>query len=150
VAQYAKQVGGLMRCGEEERVGSGEFLLFAIDCGAYGAQQVAGRGAPLASVPLEDAAMMLHWYLTVPTTSAHPSLGSLFSIFIATKEGQDVVSKAALVSDYYVEGTPMNIVHTQLVAKGAKLLDIDAQWTSENRAKAAAYQREFSAMLSGA
>jgi iron(III) transport system substrate-binding protein len=148
VTQYAKQVGGLMRCGEEERVASGEFMLFAIDCGAYGAQQVAGRGAPVASQPLDDTGMMLHWYLTVPSTSAHPALSSLFSMFIATREGQDVLSKAALVSDYFIEGTPTNIVHKQLVAQGTRLLDADAAFTSQNRAKLADYMREFTALLS--
>lgn len=149
VKQYAKQATGLMRCGEEERVGSGEFALFAIDCGAYGALQVASRGAPVASQPLQDAGLMLHWYLTVPTTSAHPALATLFSVFIATKEGQDVMSKAAFVSDYYVEGTPTNILYAQVVAQGTKILDIDVPWVKENRTEAAKFQREFTALLQG-
>jgi iron(III) transport system substrate-binding protein len=147
VKQFAQQVSALTRCGEEERVASGEFLIFAINCGSYGPAQVAAKGAPLAGNPLDDGAIMLHWYLLVPKTSAHPALATMFSAFMATKEGQEVSSRVAFVADYLVDGMPMQKVRGGLVAKGANILDITPEWYAANSAEAAKYADEFTKLL---
>src|SRR5262249_29382340 len=46
VTKLADQVSGLTRCGESERLATGEFDLLAIDCGGGGGRQRRGRGAP--------------------------------------------------------------------------------------------------------
>lgn len=149
VRQFAQQVSGLTRCGEEERVAGGEFPIFALTCGKYVSAQLAAKGAPLAAQPLEDATMMLHWYLIIPTTSAHPALGTMFSAFLATKAGQDAYYKATYVSDLLVDGTPMNREYEEAKRKGTAILDLSLEWSQANRTQSAKYQQEFAGVLRG-
>ncbi|HEY7065866.1 MAG TPA: ABC transporter substrate-binding protein [Chloroflexota bacterium] len=53
VTRLADQVAGLMRCGEIERVGSGEFDVFAMDCGTFLTHrfQLQGHLSPTSSRP---------------------------------------------------------------------------------------------------
>ena len=70
--EFTKQIGGLIQCGEMERLASGEFLMLAFDCGDYVTEQAKARGMPVESEILEDAPHMAHFYAAVPKNSARP------------------------------------------------------------------------------
>jgi iron(III) transport system substrate-binding protein len=77
--KFAKQAGGLIRCGEEERIANGEFAIFAFNCDLADANDMRAKGAPVSGRILRDAGILSYWYLGVPTNSAHPDAASLLA-----------------------------------------------------------------------
>jgi len=90
-AKLSDQLAGLMRCGEHERVASGEFDLFALDCGSFGARRLAAEGAPLDHSIPRDAALLQTNSMGVPRHAAHPAAAKLFVDYMLTREAQDYV-----------------------------------------------------------
>jgi len=67
--KFAKQVAGLIRCGEEERVANGEFAMLAFNCDMADANDMREKGAPVNGKILRDAGILSYWYLAVPTNA---------------------------------------------------------------------------------
>lgn len=86
----AAQTGGLMRCGEEQRVASGEFAMLVLDCGRDATDKLQRDKAPIDHAVLKDAALINIERLGVPVNSAHPNAATLFTLFLSTPEGQDL------------------------------------------------------------
>ena len=105
--KFTKQVAGLIRCGEEERVANGEFAMLAFNCDLADANDMREKGAPVNGRIFKDAGILSYWYLAVPSNSAHPNAASLLSAFLLTKEGQDILWKTEKTSSHLVEGTNM-------------------------------------------
>jgi iron(III) transport system substrate-binding protein len=89
--KLSDQLGGLMGCGEHERIASGEFDLFALDCGSFGARRLAAAGAPLDHAIPRDAALLQTNSMGVPRNAAHPATAKLFIDYMLTREAQDYV-----------------------------------------------------------
>ncbi|HLQ32771.1 MAG TPA: extracellular solute-binding protein [Chloroflexota bacterium] len=94
VRKLSKQVGGLIRCGEYDRMSSGEFIMLALDCGHDGAFTAQRQGAPISQVILDDATSLHMRYAGVPTTSSSPNAATLFIAFLETSEGQKMEYKS--------------------------------------------------------
>jgi len=105
--KFTKQVAGLIRCGEEERIANGEFAMLAFNCDLADANDMREKGAPVNGRIFKDAGILSYWYLAVPSNSAHPNAASLLSAFLLTKEGQDILWKTEKTSSHLVEGTNM-------------------------------------------
>jgi iron(III) transport system substrate-binding protein len=88
VRKFAPQVGGLIRCGESDRITSGEFLMLVMDCGANDVRALKRQGAPIDHVVLEDAAVVHNRYAAVPVNSASPNAAVLFVAYLETVEAQ--------------------------------------------------------------
>ncbi len=84
VKRMAEWAGGLLRCGEYERLATGEFIGLVLDCGQVQPRFLVENGGPVRLVPLDDALATTLSYFAVPKTSAHPNLAKLFAGFIAT------------------------------------------------------------------
>ncbi len=89
--ELAANAGGLMRCGETERIISGEFLMLAFDCGSGPARIWAQQGAPVRATVMQDAAALVYYYLGVPNNAAHPNAATLFVLEAMTPDAQKVV-----------------------------------------------------------
>lgn len=89
--KFSKQVAGFMRCGETERLSSGEFVALATDCSDGPSGAAVRRGAPLARVIEPTVPLVSYFYLAVPKNAAHPNAGKLFVAFSATQEGQKII-----------------------------------------------------------
>lgn len=87
------QVAGLIRCNELERIASGEFVAFAMDCTGRDWLQLQRKGAPIAFVVPEDFAAQRFYYLSLPKNSAHPNAAKLFIAFLHTAPGQKLIWK---------------------------------------------------------
>ena len=105
--KFVKQVAGLIRCGEEERVLNGEFALMAFNCDLADANEMREKGAPVNGKIFRDAGILSYWYLAVPSNSTHPNAASLLAAFLLSKEGQDILWKTEKTSSHLVEGTYM-------------------------------------------
>ena len=106
--KFVKQVSGLIRCGEEERIANGEFAMLVFNCDLADANEMQQKGAPANGRIFKDAGILSYWYLTVPTNSAHPNAAALLAGLLLSKEGQEILWKTEKTSSHFVEGTYMN------------------------------------------
>jgi ABC-type Fe3+ transport system substrate-binding protein len=125
VTQLSGQVSGLIRCGETERIASGEFPIFALDCGTDDSLRGQSQGAPLAQVVPSDAAAMVHWYMGVPKNAAHPNAAKLFIDYVMSREGQDIMWKTSSDDEYLVPGSHNAGPIDALKAQGVTFKEID-------------------------
>jgi ABC-type Fe3+ transport system substrate-binding protein len=89
------QLAGLIRCSDLERVASGEFVGFAMDCTGREWVALQHKGAPIAHVIPEDFAALRFYYFSIPKNAAAPDAAILFVTFLETPEGQKLVWKYA-------------------------------------------------------
>jgi iron(III) transport system substrate-binding protein len=148
VDQYAALEPALIRCGEDARIASGEFPLYAFSCGEYGVRQLQKAGAPIAAKVLEDSCILLKWHLLVPETSPHAALAHLFSAFLASPEGQEAYWEAAMVADVYWD-TPMKEKLEDSEDAGMECLDTGGSFQEENSAEIQGYREKIIALLGG-
>lgn len=128
VGKLSQQVSGLIRCGNSDRVASGELLMLAMDCGTYQARSDSAKGEPVASVIPDDAATVLFFYLSVPKNSAHPNLSTLFIDEVLTEEGQRVIYTTDSTDLYTLPGSQSAAELADLKAKGVEPLRVDVQF----------------------
>lgn len=139
VNKTAEWVGGLMRCGEYERLASREFILLFLDCGRTDDRLLTENGGPLGQSVIEDAAITTNWYFGVPTNSIHPNLATLFAGFVATPDGQKIIHKHGGATSHRVPGTPANKIARDFASRGVKLL----VWTPDDLLKRSKDLRKF-------
>lgn len=121
--QYTRQVGGLMRCGETERVLSGEYQAFAIDCGDYEARLRQRSGQPLGHVIPTEGAPIRYWLMGVPLTAPHPNAAKLFVTYLLSREGQDFVWQTDATDSYRLPGSHIAEVVKTYQDRGVKFYD---------------------------
>ena len=85
--KFSAQISGLIGCPDMERVASGEFVLFAMDCSGRNWVQFARQGAPLGFIVPSDFAAQRYYYMVIPKNAAHPNAGKLFVTFLLTSRG---------------------------------------------------------------
>jgi iron(III) transport system substrate-binding protein len=86
--KLSKQVGGLMRCGEAERITSGEFLMLVFTCGGNDAIVLQRTGAPVAQTVIEEGTVLHMRYAAIPKNSRAPNAGALLINYLMSAEGQ--------------------------------------------------------------
>lgn len=128
VQQLADQVGGLIQCGQTDRVASGEFDLFAYDCGSYLARRWQARGAPVQQVIPVDGAFIGHWYMSVPKHAAHPAAAQLWVNYALSREAQEIMYAVAYTGSDLAEGSPVPQEIAALRASGVKFLEVDVAY----------------------
>lgn len=128
VTQYSGNISGLMRCEELERLTSGEFGLFALDCGDFEVKRQVAKGAPLAHVIPEDAALAVFFYTGVPKTAAHPNLAKLYINLMMSEVGQKILYDATYSDLHTLPGSRTAADLKDLDAKGIKPLFITPQF----------------------
>jgi len=92
-AKLTTQLAGLMRCSELERVASGEFLAFAMDCSGREWVELKRKGAPIDHTVPADFAAQRFYYLSIAKNAANPAAATLFAVFLETPEGQRLIWK---------------------------------------------------------
>lgn len=98
-------LGGLMGCGAYDRVTSGEFWLFAINCSDGRTERLQAKGAPVERVIPEDMVLVRHWYMGVPKNAAHGAAGKLFIAWLLTPEGQKQAYTQQYDDLHYLKGS---------------------------------------------
>jgi ABC-type Fe3+ transport system substrate-binding protein len=119
----SKNLGGLMRCGEFERLTSGEFWIFAIECEPGTIQKQIDRGAPLAQLVPKDLLQIDHWWLGVPKNAENPSVAQLFISFLMTREGQIILFQQQGEDLHYLEGSRVAADVTEVQKSAAREFD---------------------------
>lgn len=132
VKRLSGQIAGLMRCGEEERLLTGEFLALVMDCGGQYAALWKEKGAPLDQMVPKDAAQKRYYYLTVPKNAAHSNAAKLFSIFMMTEKGQKLAWKTWKTDLHFMPETNMRQKIDFLEKKGLKFFENTIEWLQKN------------------
>lgn len=145
--RFTQNVAGLIRCGEEERLASGEFVMLGLNCGNYEAERAQRQGMPISARMLTDVPIVGFWYLSIPKNSAHPNLATLFAGFLLTPEGQKVRYESVGATAHLVEGTPANKQYKELQAQGVQLKDFTAEYVIKNGKKLGELREEFQKIL---
>lgn len=113
------QSGGLVRCGSEERISSGEFLFFFPDCGT--GRLLAMHGAPVAqSIPVEGGAVY-DWLAGIPKNAPHPNAARLYIAFLLSRDGQNFVWQAMGADSELIPGSKMHAIVENYKARGIKI-----------------------------
>jgi ABC-type Fe3+ transport system substrate-binding protein len=147
--KYAKQVAGLIRCGEEERVANGEFAMLAFNCDLADANDMREKGAPVNGRIFKDAGILSYWYLAVPNNSAHPNAAALLSAYLLTKEGQDILWKTEKTGSHLVEGTYMYKFVKEQEKQGVKFFDNPVSEVVKNQKNQSRVRQKFQDILAG-
>lgn len=146
--KFAQQVAGFMRCNEAERLATGEFLAFAMDCSGASMMRAAARGAPLARVISPDVPLISYFYLAVPKHARHPNAGRLFITYMMTKQGQKDNRDLTLNDLHLFSESPMAAEVAAVEKKyGFKFKDADIHWQATANKEGNAAQQEVKKIL---
>jgi len=128
VRQLSTQVTGLIRCGEAERIATGEYLALVMDCTGQDALQWQDKGAPLAQMMPLDAAQERYYYLAVPKNSQHPNAAKLYTLFILTSEGQKLAYDTWKTDLHLLPGSHMGKMVADAEKAGVKFKEVTVEW----------------------
>src|SRR5438132_2325693 len=128
VRKLSVQISGLMRCGEYERVVSGEFPIHVLACGEGGVLPFTEKGAPLKYVIPSDAAMVTHRYCAVPKNGRSKAAAKLFCAFLMTKSGQEFQWNVDRQDSEKVPGTRYHKILQNLRASGVRPVDVSVDY----------------------
>ena len=122
--KLANNLGGLMRCGEYDRITSGEFWIFALACEPGRGIESKEQGATINQVIPLDVPTITHWHFGVPKNSVHPAAGKLFIAWLLTPEGQRLTYENQRSDLYYLKGSRTAKVIAAAKRNGAKFQDM--------------------------
>ena len=138
LARFSTQLAGLIQCGDDTRVASGEFAAFAIDCGQGATLRAKAQGQPLDYVVPSDTAKVWPGYLTMPRGAAHPNAARLWINYMLSREAQDRLFELTYADTYLVPGAKTGRFIDDLKASGAAIHTVDLHWVmaqGENTAR---------------
>jgi ABC-type Fe3+ transport system substrate-binding protein len=147
--KFVKQVAGLVRCGEEERVANGEFAMLAFNCDLADANDMREKGAPVGGRIFKDAGILSYWYLAVPSNSSHPNAASLLAALLLNREGQDILWKTEKTGSHLVEGTYMNKFVKDQEGQGVKFYANPVSEVVKNQENQSRVRQKFQDILAG-
>jgi iron(III) transport system substrate-binding protein len=138
LARFSTQLAGLIQCGDDTRVASGEFAAFAIDCGQGATLRAKAQGQPIDYVVPSDTAKVWPGYLTLPRGAAHPNAARLWINYMLSREAQDQLFELTYADTYFVPGAKTSRFIDDLKASGARIHTVDLRWVmaqGENTAR---------------
>lgn len=147
--KFVKQVAGLIRCGEDERIATGEFSLLVFNCDLASAMEMREKGGPVQGQVFKDAGILSYWYLAVPTNAKNPNGATLLAGFLLSKEGQDIVFKVDKGSSHLVEGTQMNKFIKEQEQRGVKFHSTTVVEVVKNQEEHSRLRQKFQNILQG-
>jgi ABC-type Fe3+ transport system substrate-binding protein len=132
VKQFSKQVSGMIRCNEMDRVVTGEFLALVMDCNGARTFELQAQGAPLEHVVPSDGAMIRHFYLNIPKNSEHPNTAKLFATFMLTKQAQKLLWESDFSDLYLFPESQLGQKVRSLEKQGVKFFVPTLEWVANN------------------
>jgi len=128
VKKLSKHIGGLMRCGEAERITSGEFLMLVLTCGGNDVTVLQRTGAPVAHTVVKEGTVIHTRYAGVPKNSRSPNAGALLAAYLHTPEGQALLWKHDGMDLHLYPDSKMKSEVDKVKASGGKIAYNTPQW----------------------
>lgn len=128
----AQQISGIVPCGSQERIASGEVLALALDCA--GTAQTQDRFKNILALRIvPDAAFRRYQYLAIPAHAPDPNAGILFGLYLSSSEGQAANRDRRRDGDLdsYPDSVPSAAL-AEAEKEGVKFGDIDIAWAREH------------------
>lgn len=131
--KLSKQIAGLMRCGELDRITSGEFLMLVLSCGDQDVTLLQRSGVPVGYALMDDATISHTRYAGVPKNSHSPNSAALFIAYLHTPEGQKLLWDIDAYDLHLYPESHQKKALDQARAKGAKIVISSPQWLGKNK-----------------
>jgi ABC-type Fe3+ transport system substrate-binding protein len=132
VRALTQQITGVIRCGEAERIATGEYLALVMDCTGQDALQWQDKGAPLDQMLPLDAAQQRYYYFAVPKNAQHPNAAKLYATFIMTEEGQKLAYDTWKTDLHALPGSKMGKMVDDFGKRGVKFKEVTATWYAQH------------------
>ena len=126
--KLAEQQTGLVRCGDDDRIASGEYAAFVMDCTSQSARLLRERGAPVNYLVPKDAAQLRYYYMAIPKNAVHPNAAVLFVLYLLSPAGQGLFYKTMRMDLDSLPGSKMAQFIDQYRKAGAKFTTISLAW----------------------
>ncbi len=123
VTKFSRQISRLMTCSGIDRVVSGEFAIFGLDCGDHEVRlRERKTGDRIPMYPREGTALN---YVSpaIPNNAAHPNAARLFIAFLLTREGQDIMWDTVGEDSDLIRGSHMARIIAGLRRSGVKMIE---------------------------
>jgi iron(III) transport system substrate-binding protein len=117
-------LGGLMTCGDTDRIASGEFAFFGLDCGDQEVRLRQRKGEPIAVFYPKEGTAIYAFSPGIPLTAAHPNAARLFITYLLTPDGQKMLWDLFGCDNYKLPGSHMAPIIAAAKKKGVKFIDI--------------------------
>ena len=128
VRKLTSQISGLIRCGDSERIATGEFIALVMDCTGQDAKIWQERGAPMDQMIPLDAAQQRYYYLSVPKHAKNPNAAKLFSLFMLTKEGQRLAYQTWKADLHVYPESQLGKQVRDYIGKGVTFKEVTIGW----------------------
>jgi ABC-type Fe3+ transport system substrate-binding protein len=148
VKKYSKHIGGLIRCGEMDRITSGEFLILGLACGDQEVNMALRKNIPLGYAIMDDATLSHTRYAGIPKNSRAPNTAALFIAFLHTVEGQKLMWDIDGLDFHLYSESNQKKKLDAAKAKGAKVVISSPQWLNIHK-NYSATQTELEKILRG-
>jgi ABC-type Fe3+ transport system substrate-binding protein len=132
VRKLSPQLAGLIRCGDVERIATGEYAALVMDCISNTTLEWQKRGAPVAYIIPADGAQKRYYYLSIPKHAAHPNAAALFTVYLLSKEGQQVMWDTLYTDLDALEGSRTADVIAEYEKKGVKFPEVTIDWWAKH------------------
>ncbi len=132
VQALSKQITGLIRCGEAERIATGEYLALVMDCTGQDALQWKEKGAPLEQMMPLDAAQQRYYYFAIPTNAQHSAAAKLYTVFLLTEQGQTLAYDTWKTDLHFMPGSRMGKMVDDYRKLGVKFKEVTVDWWSKH------------------
>jgi iron(III) transport system substrate-binding protein len=144
--RLSKQIGGLMRCGESERITSGEFLMLVFTCGGNDVNVLKRTGAPVGHAVMEEGTVLHMRYAAIPKNSRSPNIGALLINYLMTAEGQELLWKHDGMDLHLFPGSQVKRELDGLRAAKGKIVVNSPEWLASVK-NYAETQKQLEAIL---
>jgi len=131
--KLSKHIGGLMRCGEMDKITSGEFLMLVFACGDQEVNVAQRQGIPMGYAIMDDATLSHTRYSAVPVNSSSPNAAALFITFLHTAEGQKLMWDIDGLDFHLYSESNQRKKLDAAKARGAKFVVSSPQWLAKNK-----------------
>ena len=131
--KLSKHIGGLIRCGETDRITSGEFAMLVMSCGDQYVNQGKRKGHPLGYAVMSEAVVSHTRYGGVPVHSSAPNAAALFIAYLHTPEGQKWMWEVNGFDFHLYPESNERKVLADARARGAKVVVNSPQWLGSQK-----------------
>jgi ABC-type Fe3+ transport system substrate-binding protein len=149
LGKFVKQVAGLIRCGEDDRIAAGEFAMLVFNCDLASPQEAKEKGGPVDGQVFRDAGILSYWYVTVPTNARNSNAATLLAAFLLSKHGQDILYKTERSSSHLVKNTPMQKFIAEQEKRGVKFVSYSVSEVVKNAEEQSRIRQKFQKILAG-
>ena len=128
VRKLSRQVSGLIRCGDAERVATGEYLAIVMDCTGQDALVWQEKGAPIDQMLPLDAAQKRYYYFAIPKHAQNPAAATLYALFMMTAEGQKLAFETWKTDLHLFPESKMAKITGDMEMRGVQFREITMKW----------------------